>query len=57
MDDNHLLYLTTAEWLKGYASGLDEHLHPALIHRLNCAADLLTAVWEKGCGQGEPKHD
>jgi hypothetical protein len=57
MDDNHLLYLTTAEWLKGYASGLDEHLHPALIFRLNCAADLLTAVWEKGCGQGEPKHD
>jgi hypothetical protein len=45
MDDNHLLYLTTAEWLKGYASGLDEHLHPALIYRLKCAADLLTAVW------------
>jgi len=45
MDPNKLQYFTTASWLRGYANGLDEYQHKALIHKLNQAASLLEHVW------------
>jgi len=45
IDAAKLQYYTTASWLRGYASGLDEYQHKALIHKLNQAADLLDHVW------------
>ena len=47
IDANKLQYFTMAAWMRGYASGLDEHLHKPLIFKLNKAADMLDAVWEK----------
>lgn len=47
VDSSKLQYFTTAAWLRGYASGLDEHLHRSLIHKLNQAADLLDHVWSR----------
>lgn len=45
LDANKLQYFTTASWLRGYASGLDDYEHQTLIHKLNQAADLLDHVW------------
>ena len=45
VDANKLQYFTTASWLRGYASGLDEYQHKTLIYKLNQAADLLDHVW------------
>jgi len=45
LDGNKLQYFTTAAWLRGYASGLEEYEHKSLIHKLNQAADLLDYVW------------
>lgn len=45
IDAAKLQYYTTAAWLRGYASGLDEYQHKALIHKLTQAAELLDHVW------------
>jgi hypothetical protein len=45
IDSHKLQYFTTAAWLRGYASGLDEYEHKSLIHKLNQAAELLDHVW------------
>ena len=45
IDPSKLQYFTTASWLRGYASGLDEDKHRALIHKMYQAADLLDTVW------------
>jgi len=45
IDAGKMQYFTTAAWLRGYASGLDEYEHKTLIHKLNQAADLLDHVW------------
>lgn len=45
IDANKLQYFTMAAWMRGYASGLDEHLHKPLIYKLNKAADMLDYVW------------
>jgi hypothetical protein len=47
VDPNKLQYFTTAAWLRGYASGLDEYQHKTLIFKLNQAADLLDHVWSR----------
>jgi hypothetical protein len=47
MDAGKLQYFTMAAWMRGYASGLDEHDHRALIFKLNKAADMLDAVFAK----------
>jgi hypothetical protein len=47
IDANKLQYFTMAAWMRGYASGLDEHDHRALIFKLNKAADMLDAVFAK----------
>lgn len=56
IDATKLRCLTTANWLKGYASTLDADLHSALIHRLNQASQLLQQVWDAyEKAQGETK--
>lgn len=45
MDAKKLQCMTTAQWLMGYASTLDEYKYPALIHKMNQAAELLMDVW------------
>jgi hypothetical protein len=46
--DEAIQYMTTANWLRGFADGLDDkQRHSALIHKLNLAADLLMKVWEE----------
>jgi hypothetical protein len=47
MDAGKLQYFTMAAWMRGYASGLDEHDHRTLIFKLNKAADMLDAVFAK----------
>ena len=47
IDATKLQCLTTANWLKGYASTLDADLHLALIHKLNQASQLLQQVWDE----------
>ena len=47
MDTKKLQCMTTAQWLMGYASTLDEFKHSALIHKMNQAAGLLMDVWEE----------
>lgn len=47
IDANKLQYFTMAAWMRGYASGLDEYAHKALIFKLNKAATMLDAVWGK----------
>ena len=47
IDPSKLQYFTMAAWLRGYAEGLDEHQHEALIHKLKKAADMLDYVWGK----------
>lgn len=39
--------LTTANWLIGYATMLDEHDDEQLIHKLQQAANLLADVWNE----------
>lgn len=51
MDADKLQYFTMAAWMRGYASGLDEYQHKALIFKLNKAADMLDAVWDKYTGE------
>ena len=53
VDANKLQYFTTASWLRGYASGLDEYQHKTLIYKLNQAADLLDHVWGRYVEEGE----
>lgn len=45
IDATKLQYFTLASWLRGYAGGLDWDVHPALVHKMNQAADLLEKVW------------
>ena len=45
IDPNKLQYFTMAAWLRGYAEGLDEDRHDALVHKLKKAADMLDYVW------------
>ena len=45
IDPNKLQYFTMAAWMRGYAEGLDEDLHPGLVFKLNKAASLLEHVW------------
>ena len=46
--NDKLAYYTTANWLRGYAEGLqDKERHSALIHKMLLAADLLMKVWEE----------
>jgi hypothetical protein len=47
IDPNMLQYYTMAAWMRGYAAGLDPNLHDGLIHKLNKAADMMDAVFEK----------
>jgi hypothetical protein len=47
IDASKLQYFTMAAWMRGYASSLDEHLHSALIFKMNKAADMMDAVWSK----------
>jgi hypothetical protein len=47
MDAKKLQCMTTAQWLMGYASTLDEFKHSALIHKMNQDAGLLMDVWEE----------
>jgi hypothetical protein len=47
IDADKLQYFTMAAWMRGYASGLDEHEHRPLIYKLNKAADMLDAVFSK----------
>jgi hypothetical protein len=47
IDPNKLQYFTMAAWLRGYAEGLDEDRHDALVHKLKKAADMLDYVWGK----------
>ena len=47
IDAGKLQYFTMAAWMRGYASGLDEYEHQALIYKLNKAADMLDAVFSK----------
>lgn len=47
IDADKLQYFTMAAWMRGYASGLDEYEHKALIAKLNKAADMLDAVFSK----------
>ena len=42
-----LQYYTMAHRLRGYASGLDEYKHDALIGMLNTAASLLEHAWDE----------
>ena len=42
-----LQYYTMAHRLRGYAEGLDEDRHDALVHKLKKAADMLDYVWGK----------
>ena len=39
--------LTTANWLIGYASTLDEDRDSRLIHKMQQAAELLQSVWDE----------
>lgn len=45
IDGNKLQYFTMAAWLRGYADGLDEYEHKALIFKLRKAAQMLDAVF------------
>jgi len=47
--NNHLKYLTTANWLRGYAEGMEELSTDknALVQRLLMASDLLLEVWNE----------
>ncbi len=47
IDANKLQYFTMAAWMRGYASGLNEYEHQALVAKLNKAADMLDYVWGK----------
>ena len=47
MNATKLQCFTTASWLRGYASSLDEYKHQELIHKLNQAANLLAQMWEE----------
>jgi hypothetical protein len=57
IDANKLQYFTMAAWMRGYASGLDEHHHRALIHKLNKAADMMDAVFAKYTEELEESED
>lgn len=56
IDPSKLQYFTTASWLRGYASGLDEDRHRALIHKMYQAADLLDTVWLEHVKQTEQEE-
>jgi hypothetical protein len=57
MDASKLQYFTMAAWMRGYASSLDEHLHSALIFKMNKAADMMDAVWGKYLEELEESKD
>ena len=57
MNARMLQYATTAEWLRGYISTLDPDMNPALIHKMNQAADLLTDVWDDYVEKFVEKND
>ena len=56
IDATKLQYFTMAAWLRGYASGLDEDAHQALIYKLNKAADMLDYVWSKYLEENEEEN-
>ena len=43
-----LKYYTTASWIRGYISSMDEknEVNRSVIHRLQMAADLLQEAWD-----------
>jgi hypothetical protein len=47
IDARKLQYYTTSYLLRGYAEGLDEDRHEALIHMLMKAAMLLEEAWDE----------
>jgi hypothetical protein len=53
IDPNKLQYFTMAAWMRGYAAGLDEYQHKALIYKLNKAADMLDFVWGNYAGEDD----
>jgi hypothetical protein len=53
MNARKLQCMTTAEWLRGYISTLDQDRHSSLIHKMNQAAELLTEVWEEYLKESE----
>jgi hypothetical protein len=53
MNARKLQCMTTAEWLRGYTSTLDQDRHSSLIHKMNQAAELLTEVWEEYLKESE----
>jgi hypothetical protein len=42
-----LQYFTMAHRMRGYAEGLDEDRHEALIHMLMTSAAMLEEVWDE----------
>lgn len=47
IDASKLQYFTMAAWMRGYAAGLDAYEDKELIFKLNKAADMMDAVFEK----------
>jgi hypothetical protein len=46
IDAKKLQFYTMAHWLRGYAEGLDEDRHEALIRMMMKAAILLEETWD-----------
>jgi hypothetical protein len=42
-----LQYYTMAHRMRGYAEGLDEYKHEALVHMLMTSAAMLEEVWDE----------
>ena len=47
IDARKLQYFTMAYRLRGYAEGLDEDRHEALIHMLMTSAAMLEETWDE----------
>jgi hypothetical protein len=46
IDARKLQYFTMAHRMRGYAEGLDEYKHEALIHMLMTSAAMLEESWD-----------
>ena len=53
MDASKLQYFTMAAWMRGYASGLDQHKYESLIFKMNKAADMMDAVFAEYMKENE----
>jgi len=42
-----LQYFTMAHRMRGFAEGLDEYKHEALIHMLMASAEMLEEAWDE----------